>query len=227
MKASIMAATRFIRDERGTASMEFVVTLPLLLGPLILTAEYGQALSNREALDSAVADAVQLLAVAPALPAITAGGENDAPLLVQHFVDKAEELIADRLEVPESAIMFEATISEDCSVTTADPDGADRPFYIVRVRAVVGLKLGLLSFFNNFFNGADGAFRERLPILATDEARYISAVPPIDNVACTWTNIAACTLDINNAKASDGDTTSIDAIFPGSAITGCPGSGGA
>lgn len=212
MAKALASLMSFLSDTRGTASMEFVVTLPLLLGPLILTAEYGQALSNREQLDSAVADATQLLAVAPAMPGST---EDDAPILIQHFVDKAEQIVADRLDVPTSAILFDATMTGDLTVTAGAPDGADRPFYLVEVRAAVQLRLGLLSFFNAIYRGEGEFAPETLPIVATDQARYISAVRPIDNISCEFNNINDCTVDITSVAAADGDCDQIQLYFPG------------
>lgn len=243
---AIGALTRFLRDERGTASMEFVVTLPLLLGPLLITAEYGNALTVREQLDSALADATQLLAAAPALPGWD-DTENDGidapPVLQQIFVDRAEDLIAERLALQdpervlfkgetvnrETSLLFEARISENLTSDPLDPNSlATRPFYVVKVRAVVQLDLGLLAFFNGFFrnDAGDYEFSETLPILAVDEARYISPVPPIDNVpGCDWGTTTegyglpaditgACRTFISGLAAAQGDTDAINRYVP-------------
>lgn len=209
---------RFLAEERGTASMEFVVTLPLLLGPMIVTAEYGDALSARERLDSAVAEAAHLLAHAPAMPG---PAPTDPPVLIQRFVDRAEALVAARMGATAEQVLFEATVTADVS------GGLLRPYHLIQVRAVVGLDLSLLGFFNTYFSSADPDYvlGQALPILAVDEARFVSSVPPIDLVPCTYsdppapaTDLAACRATISAVAAAPGDTASIDAYFPGSGI---------
>ncbi|MEM9144598.1 MAG: hypothetical protein AAGC57_00265 [Pseudomonadota bacterium] len=170
----------FLDDEDGTASMEFVVALPLLLGPLVIFAEYGEALSKREQLDSAVADAVQLLANSPAWPGAT---EADPPQLYQPFVNRAATLIAERLGTSIEDINFAYTVTGDLS------NGALRtPFYQVSVSAQITLNNGMLSFINAFTSETDVATVLTLP--SRDTARYISAVPPIENTGCTFADLA-------------------------------------
>lgn len=56
---------RFFRNRRGSVSVDFVVSIPILLGVLVLTSEYGRVLQTRTALDNAVADAVRYLTRVP------------------------------------------------------------------------------------------------------------------------------------------------------------------
>lgn len=178
---------RLLRDERGTASMEFAVMLPLLLAPLILTAEYGQALSERERLDSALADATSMLSQAPAMPGLT---EADPPMIYTHFIEKARDMIEARLGHGAEVTGFAVSVSGDLG------EGAfARPFYRLRVRASVTLDLRMLSFVSAF-TGEAGGLQTELTVLAFDEARYAPAVPPIDNVDCGWDDLVACGEDI-------------------------------
>lgn len=171
---------RYLADQRGTASMEFVVALPLLLGPLVIFAEYGEALSKREQLDSAVADAVQLLANSPAWPGPT---EADPPMLYRVFVDRAAGLIAERLGTTPGAIGFAYGVTGDLS------GGQLRaPFYQVTVSATVALDMGMLSFINAFTTSGD--VPELLTLSSSDTARYIAAVPPIENTPCSFDTLA-------------------------------------
>ncbi|MEL6219809.1 MAG: hypothetical protein AAFR79_15300 [Pseudomonadota bacterium] len=180
MKAVKRALLLFLEDDQGTASMEFVVALPLLLGPLVIFAEYGEALSKREQLDSAVADAVQLLANSPAWPGPT---EADPPQLLKPFVDRSARLIAQRLGTSPANIGFGYSMTGDLS------SGALRsPFYQVTVTASITLNQGLLSFINAFTTETDVA--TVLTLRSSDTARYIAAVPPIENTECDFSNLA-------------------------------------
>ncbi|MEM6945467.1 MAG: TadE family protein, partial [Pseudomonadota bacterium] len=53
-------------DERGASALELIVSLPLLVGCMLITTNYGLLISTREALDSATRDATRLLTRAPA-----------------------------------------------------------------------------------------------------------------------------------------------------------------
>ncbi len=171
----------FLGDERGTASLEFVVALPLLMVPLILFAEYGEALSKREQLDSALADAVQLLAASPAWPGAT---PSDPPQLLRPFVDRAARLVAQRMGQPVRGIAFSYDVTPDLSA------GSLRiPFHLITVRASVVLDQGLLSFINAFT--AENDVPTVLVLAAEDSARYVSAVPPIELTGCTFETLAA------------------------------------
>ena len=51
---------RFLRSESGSAGSEFVVSLPLLIGVMVIASEYGSALQVRDVLDAATRDAAAL-----------------------------------------------------------------------------------------------------------------------------------------------------------------------
>ncbi|MEO1533470.1 MAG: TadE/TadG family type IV pilus assembly protein, partial [Pseudomonadota bacterium] len=81
----------FIRDDSGASALELIVSLPLLVGCMLITANYGLLISTREALDSATRDATRLLTRAPA--ALNDNGtvddtSDDLPQLYTFFVDE-------------------------------------------------------------------------------------------------------------------------------------------
>lgn len=92
----------FWGDQRGASALELIVSLPLLVGCMLLTANYGLLISTRESLDSATRDATRLLTRAPAARD-DAGTPNvdtdDQPQLYTFFVDEARQLVANRLGV--------------------------------------------------------------------------------------------------------------------------------
>ena len=55
----------FARDRRGSNTVEFVISIPILLAVLVLSTEYGKILHQRTVLDSAVADATRYLSRLP------------------------------------------------------------------------------------------------------------------------------------------------------------------
>lgn len=59
----------FARDRRGSNTVEFVISIPILLAVLVLSTEYGKILHQRTVLDSAVADATRYLSRVPYDPA--------------------------------------------------------------------------------------------------------------------------------------------------------------
>ncbi|MEM6487062.1 MAG: TadE family protein [Pseudomonadota bacterium] len=94
--------SRFVADERGASAMELLVSLPLLVGMMLITANYGLLLNTREALDSATRDAARLLMRAPAgcvADATPGNGFNQRPEPYPFFVGQAQQLIADRMGV--------------------------------------------------------------------------------------------------------------------------------
>lgn len=58
----------FARDRRGSNTVEFVISIPILLAVLVLSTEYGKILHQRTVLDSAVADATRYLSRVPFIP---------------------------------------------------------------------------------------------------------------------------------------------------------------
>ena len=58
----LKALKAWLSDRRGTVSVDFIVSIPILLAVLVLTSEYGRVLQARSTLDNAVADATRYLA---------------------------------------------------------------------------------------------------------------------------------------------------------------------
>jgi hypothetical protein len=117
-----------------------VATSPLILGVLVFTAEYGQALRTRMVLDSAVQDAARFLARSPVDNATTVPG---TPLISFYpsTLTQAEQLIEERMGRP---VGFSAT------PVTLDPTGFRTPYYRISVSATTAVDLPLLSLFNIF-----------------------------------------------------------------------------
>lgn len=171
-------AEQFAADEQGSASVEFVVTLPLLMGVMALSFEYGEAFSTREALDSAVRDATRLLIRSPAILIDDASGQR--PGLQQYFVDRAREMVAERTGFEITAENF-----PDPIVSADQGEGEFRtPFYEVVVTVSVEAELPLLSIFGNWIGPDNSGSLYTLTMEARDSARYLGDVPAGD-VACS------------------------------------------
>ncbi|MEL7465879.1 MAG: TadE/TadG family type IV pilus assembly protein [Pseudomonadota bacterium] len=54
-------ALNFSRDGRGSVTVDFVISIPILVGVLVITSEYGRVLQMRTTLDNAVSDATRYL----------------------------------------------------------------------------------------------------------------------------------------------------------------------
>lgn len=130
----------FAREERGTAGLEFITTLPLLLGVLVFTAEYGQALRARMALDSATQDIARYLARAP-VDNVT--GLDGIPKIDFYpgIEANAQALLADRVD---PLLRFEA------AAYTVDIANFREPYYIIEVKAWTYVDMPLLSVINVF-----------------------------------------------------------------------------
>lgn len=171
----------FRSDTRGAAGVEFLMTLPLLIGAMVFTAEYGKALRARMLLNSATADAARLLANSP-LQQI-----DDRVLLYPEFTTVARETMEARLQ---GTVDLTATVQGELGalqiVTTAN----------------VGLEMPLLNFINQTLEWAQ-RFDEDSPtknLIATEfsitsqqteiwsgaSALDASAIPveEIENAAC-------------------------------------------
>lgn len=123
------------RDERGAAALELIVSLPLLVGMMVLTANYGLMISTREALDSATRDATRLLTRAPAGLTVDPVTGQDEPQLYTHFLTEARQLIADRIGVETADV----TLTTRVDFLTGS-DALRREFYLVTVNVSVNLQ---------------------------------------------------------------------------------------
>ncbi len=138
---------RFLLDDSGTAGLEFVTTSPLILGVLVFTAEYGQALRTRMVLDSAVQDAARFLARSPVDNA-TIDPNNPEISFYPATLTQAEQLIEERVG---RQIAFTAVPA------TMESTGFRTPYYRIAVTATMSVDLPLLSLFNIFReDSADG-----------------------------------------------------------------------
>ncbi|MEM1344001.1 MAG: TadE family protein [Pseudomonadota bacterium] len=162
----------FTNDTRGMAAVEFVFMLPLSVGILVMSAEYGNGLMTREALDSAVRDATRVLSRAP----LKQDSSGD-PVLQPYFVDKAKQMIADRIGRKVEEITFQATAT---ILPTGGllPPGVELRTEVIRIdtQASVGLNLGLLNYIRNITLSAgaspENAIVTSLTMFAGDRARY-------------------------------------------------------
>lgn len=191
---------KFGADERGSASLEFIATLPLLMGVLVLSFEYGEAFSARERLDSAVRDATRLLARSPAIE-IADGFGGTKPGLQTFFVDRARQLVQQRTGYEITEVNFpEPFISHDQTSTTEvidtfDEDGNPTtetvtvqklrtPFYEVFVTVTIDVDLPALAIFGGWI-GQQGTDPTTLRMTARDSARYLSETP-LSDTACSF-----------------------------------------
>lgn len=55
----------FGKDTRASVTVDFIVSIPILLAVLVLTSEYGRILQMRSSLENAVSDATRYLARVP------------------------------------------------------------------------------------------------------------------------------------------------------------------
>ena len=129
---------RFLADDRGAAGLEFLFTSPLLFAVLVFTAEYGQALRYRIALDGAVQDTARFLARAPADGATDAAG-NTTIAIHPAFVAEADAMLDARLG---------RDVAMRVGVTTLDTERFRTPFHLVEVSGSVEVGLPMLAFVN-------------------------------------------------------------------------------
>lgn len=87
---------RFAKDQSASVSVDFVISIPILLAVLVLTAEYGRVLQMRSTLDNAVADAARYLSRVPL--------DETGMAFPPASVAIAEGLITSRVNSPDIAI---------------------------------------------------------------------------------------------------------------------------
>ncbi len=123
---------RFAEDDRASVSVDFIISIPILLAVLVLTTEYGRMLQMRSSLENAVADAARYLSRVPLAPS------GDA--FPAQIVETAEGLITARVNTPFLAIS--APVVEDSGgVTTVRLSAAAGvPTPALRVLAIFGPK---------------------------------------------------------------------------------------
>lgn len=100
---------RFLTDNRGSSTVEFVIALPILLAILAFAVQYGNALKVRNNLDLASRDAARYLARAPLNP-----GGTDVDTF---FKLAARKIVSDRIDTTKSTISNFVSTSDVTSVT--------------------------------------------------------------------------------------------------------------
>lgn len=173
---------RFLADDRGSAGIEFLMTLPLLIAVMLITAEYGNALRAKMVLNTATADAARFLARSP----IVEDGAGNLEFY-DTFRNEAGNLVAGMIGGP----------VEISTLVYRGPDDVFRttPVFI-RVEANAFLNMPLLGFINDTLE-----FASQFAIGAPDEPVRIETSVPISSIqtvpwiAATEIGSAECTLD--------------------------------
>ena len=155
---------RFLGDEVGAAGLEFVAASPLLFGVMVFTAEYGEALRYRIALDGAVQDIARYLARAPVQEATDEDG-NATVAFYQDFLTEADAMVDARLG---------RDVTMEIAVSTADASNFRTPFYIVEVTGAVTVDMPLLGIINVW----GGDVPTGLTMTAVQQARWMGDAEP-------------------------------------------------
>jgi hypothetical protein len=161
---------RFLDDDRGAAGLEFLFTSPLLFGVLVFTAEYGQALRYRIALDGAVQDTARFLALAPANKEVDASG-NQTIEIYPAFRAEADAMLDERVG---------HDVAMQLAVRTVDTETFRTPFHVIEVTGSVAIELPMLAFINL---GLSNKISESLTLTASQQARWGAGNPP-GTVSC-------------------------------------------
>ncbi|MEM7543926.1 MAG: TadE family protein [Pseudomonadota bacterium] len=157
IKSWVIRLRGFLTDSQGSVSVDFIVSIPILLAVLVLTSEYGRVLQARSTLDNAVADATRYLSRVPA-------NEADGSFSPK-VVAIAEQLITSRINTRYIAI--------GSPVLTTNGD-----FTTVSLAASVGVispALSVLNVGSPFVQAADGSALkdvEGLVITSSDTVRH-------------------------------------------------------
>lgn len=130
IRSTVRYARKFLRDERASVSVDFVVSIPILLAVLVFTAEYGRVLQMRTVLDNAVSDATRYLARAP----LNDAGNGYSP----EIIAIAQRLITSR--VNSNQINVGAPVISDLTERTSSAD-----YRTVSLSAAVGVVTPALS----------------------------------------------------------------------------------
>ncbi len=134
------------------------MTLPLLTGTMVSTAEYGNALRTKMVLNTATADVTRFLARAP----LEIDPENaDGLKFYQHFITEAQAILDTRMG---GAVILSTTVSRVPTTVELRTEPVK-----ITVRTDIGLSMPLLGFINDtiqtasfFSNDADSKTLETL-----------------------------------------------------------------
>ena len=86
----------FSRDRRGSVTVDFVVSIPILVGVLVITSEYGRVLQMRTTLDNAVSDATRYLTRVATVDS-TGQFDPDDTILTAQSRTEADRIIRERI----------------------------------------------------------------------------------------------------------------------------------
>lgn len=130
IRSAVRQAHRFLNDRRASVSVDFVVSIPILLAVLVFTTEYGRVLQMRTVLDNAVSDATRYLARAP----LNDEGTGYSPQIVEF----AQSLITNR--VNSNQINVGTPVISDLTARTSSTE-----YRTVSLSAAVGVVTPALS----------------------------------------------------------------------------------
>ena len=147
---------RLLDEERGSLVVEFVIMLPLILGMLVLVAEFGRAFWYHQIVTKGVRDGVRYLSRAPA-------AEFDA------FAERARYLVMtgqpDSAAAPAHAWWTDiATVTVSAPEEVGGPPQFRTPFKRITMQAAVPVSFPLLALVGQ---------NPTITIVAADQARYI------------------------------------------------------
>ncbi|RED18713.1 TadE/TadG family type IV pilus assembly protein [Pontivivens insulae] len=124
LKVAFDRMRSFWRRDRGAITVEFVVTLPILLAVLMFVQQYGEAMRIRNAMDIGVRDAARFLSRAP-IDEVSGG-------IPETFVCRARTIVTDRLAIY-GATPFSASVdgvtADGCSGLYIDDATGDAATY--------------------------------------------------------------------------------------------------
>lgn len=154
---------RFLRDERGAAGVEFLATLPLLIGTLVFTAEYGKALRHRMVLSTATSDAARFLSRTPLKSSTLNPGALE---LYPAFEDEAQAMLDARMGGPvdmglpgERGSYPGTSRVNPPEIRISDPgsEGEDlnRADVFLIITTAADVNMPLLGYINSFLNWTD------------------------------------------------------------------------
>lgn len=126
----VRGARTFLKDQRASVSVDFVVSIPILLAVLVFTTEYGRVLQMRTVLDNAVSDATRYLARAP----LNVNGDGYSP----EIIAIARQLITSR--VNSDQINIGVPLISDLTAQTSSAD-----YRTVSISAAIGVETPALS----------------------------------------------------------------------------------
>lgn len=188
---------RFLADEDGAAAIEFLMSLPLLIGVLLFTSEYGNALRAKMVLNTATADAARLLARSP-LQEDSGTGKLS---VYEDFRTDAGNMVAGMIGGP---------VNISTVVYTPSGSFASRSdILMIRVTADASLTMPLLGFINNTLEWA-GQFA----IGAPDEPIKIKTTIPLSAsqvhpwIGGSGIGAAECTVDLDGLTVCDEEAGS-------------------